>query len=401
LIPGLALAIVGCSRQPTTGSANRESGPARTVTVAPVVEGRMERTVAVIGTLTAHESSTLSVKVPGTLKRLAVDLGSAVRQGQLIAEVDPRDYELQLRQAEAFLSQARARLGLTLAGDDDQVDPDQTSTVKEARARLDEARRNRDRAVELNEQGISSESEREAADSAFEVASNRYRDALEEANNRRAQLAQRRAEVEIARQQLADTAMLAPFDGAIQQRRAAAGEYLVAGTPVVTIVRTDPLRLRVEAPERESGAIQIGQKVRVWVEGGAGPHHGVVNRVSPAIDPVTRMLMVEADIPNNGELRAGLFARAEIVVSDDHKSLSVPAEALVTFAGIEKVFVAEAGRAVERPVTSGRRGSNWVEVVRGVKAGDSVVLNPGGLQGNDRVETRSTAAQTPPRTPRS
>jgi RND family efflux transporter MFP subunit len=345
----------------------------------------MERTVAVIGSLAAHEEATLSVKVPGRLQTIAVDLGSVVKEGQLIARVEPQDYELQLRQAEALLSQARARLGLPLTGEDDRVDPDQTSTVKEAGARLVEARKNRDRIVELNEQGILSQSERETADAAFEVAANRYRDALEEVNNRLAQLRQRRAEVEIARKRLADTAIHAPFDGAIQERRASPGEYLTAGTPVVTIVRTDPLRLRVEAPERESVAIRAGQKVRVRVEGDERAHLGMISRVSPAIDRQSRMLLVEADIPNDGSLRAGTFVRAEIITRDDHRSLSVPLDALVTFAGIEKVFVVHNAKALEKPVATGRRGTNWVEIVSGLTAGEKVVRNPGNLQTGETV----------------
>lgn len=386
----------GCSKQSAAGAAERAGEPgsakkARPVTVATVVEEPMERAVSVVGSLSAHEESTLSVKVPGPLQTVAVDLGSAVRQGQLIAQVAPRDYELRLKQAEAMLSQARARLGLPLTGDEDRVDLDQTSTVKEAKARWEEARRNRDRIVELQKQGILSESERETADAANDVAASRYRDAVEEVNNRIAQLSQRRAEVEIARQQLADTAIRAPFDGAIQQRRASAGEYMIAGTPVVTIVRTDPLRLRIEAPERESANIRTGQNVRVWVEGDSAPHMGLVNRVSPAIDRQTRMLLVEADIPNNGVLRAGLFVRAEIITSDDRKSLSVPADAIVSFAGIEKVFVVENGKAVERPVSTGRRGTNWVEVVKGVRAGESVVVKPGNLQANEAVDANPPA----------
>jgi len=200
--------------------------------------------------------------------------------------------------------------------------------------------------------------------------------------------------VEIARQQLADTAIRAPFDGAIQERRTSAGEYLIAGRPLVTIVRTDPLRLRVEAPERESAAIRPGQKVRVWVEGNPVAHTGTINRVSPAIDRLTRMLVVEADIPNDGSLRAGSFVRAEIVTRDDQKALSVPTDALVTFAGIEKVFVVEKDKAVERPVNIGRRGTNWVEVVNGVKSGDVVVLNPGNLQTGEAVKVQQPATAT-------
>ena len=106
------------------------------------------------------------------------------------------------------------------------------------------------------------------------------------------------------------------------------------------------------------------------------------------------MLVVEADIPNDGSMRAGSFVRAEIVTRDDQRSLSVPSDALVTFAGIEKVFVVEKEKAVERPVSIGRRGTNWVEVVNGVKAGDIVVLNPGNLQTGEAVTVQRPATAT-------
>ena len=153
LVAGLILAPLGCSKRAAAGSGKESGVPAsarvaRAVTVATVADQVMERTVAVIGSLAAHDEATLSVKVPGRLQTLAVDLGSSVRQGQLIAQVESKDYELQLTQSEALLSQARARLGLTLTGDDEKVDSNQASTVKEAKARLEEARKNRDRIVE-------------------------------------------------------------------------------------------------------------------------------------------------------------------------------------------------------------------------------------------------------------
>jgi membrane fusion protein, multidrug efflux system len=399
----LLVTLAACGRNQAAaekgvGASERES---RVVKIATVTEQVMERAVSVIGSLAAHDEATLSVKVPGRLQTIAVDLGSVVRKGQLIAQVEPEDYELQLRQSEALLSQTRARLGLPLNGDIDTVDLEQASTVKEAKARLEEARKNRDRIVELTQQGILSKSDQETADAAYEVAANRYRDAVEEINNRRAQLAQRRAEVEIARKQLADTAIRAPFDGAVQERRASPGEYLIAGTPVVTIVRTDPLRLRVEAPEREAPAVHTGQTVRVRVEGDAAAHTGRISRVSPAIDRQSRMLMVEADIPNDGSLRPGSFVSADIVTRDDGKSLSVPSNAIVTFAGIEKVFVVENGKALEKQIATGRRGTNWVEIVSGLKAGDTVVLDPGNLQTGDAVKAESPPAENPAASSRS
>src|SRR6266436_5153091 len=127
LIVATVLAVAGCSRRATAGSDRSTrvpapGQPARVVTVARAAEQVMERTVSVIGSLAAHDEATLSVKVPGRLQTVAVDLGSRVRAGELIARVEPQDYELQLRQAEAFLSQGRARLGLPLSGDNDQVD---------------------------------------------------------------------------------------------------------------------------------------------------------------------------------------------------------------------------------------------------------------------------------------
>jgi len=391
----LSVIVTACGRNDTAaGKRTGRSDTVRPVKTAVAIEQVMEHTVAVIGTLAAQDQATLSVKVAGRLQTVAVDLGSTVKKGQLIARVESQDYELQLRQAEALLAQARARLGLPLEGADDKIDLDEASTVKEARARLDEARKNRERIESLTQQGILSESEREAANALYEVAANRYRDALEEVNNRRAQLAQRRVEVEIARKQLDDTAIHAPFDGAIQERRASPGEYLTTGTPVVTIVRIDPLRLRVEAAERESAAIRTGQKIRIHVEGDETPHMGTVGRVSPAINQQNLMLVVEADIKNDGSLRPGSFVRAEIITQDDHQSLSVPADAVVTFAGIEKVFVVENGKAVEKSVNTGRRGTNWIEVVTGIRVGEIVVVNPGNLQAGETVKIEDPSVGT-------
>jgi membrane fusion protein, multidrug efflux system len=96
----------------------------------------------------------LSFKVAGRLSGIAVDLGSRVRKGQMIAQLDPTDFRLRLRQAEAALQQARARLGLSPDGTDDRVNPEHTPLVRQSRAMLDEARRSRDRMVMLWERQL-------------------------------------------------------------------------------------------------------------------------------------------------------------------------------------------------------------------------------------------------------
>ncbi|OLE53651.1 MAG: hypothetical protein AUG51_12380 [Acidobacteria bacterium 13_1_20CM_3_53_8] len=357
----------------------------KSVHVAQVAEIPVGQTVTVTGALAAEDRATISVKVPGRLRSISVDLGSVVRRGQVIAEIDPVDYKLKVEQAEAALQQARARLGLAPDGDDDRVDPEQTGTVRQARARLDEAKTNRERASTLVQQGVISRAEFDSQDAAFKVAQSNYQDALEEIRNRQAVLAQRRTELALARQQLSDTTISVPFDGMVEEKRASIGEYLAAGAPIVTVVRVNPLRFRGEVPERDAHAVRSGQQVRLSVEGDANIYTGRIVRLSPTISEQNRVLMVEAEVSNNGTLRPGAFARADIVTSEGSMAVTVPTSAVTTFAGIEKVIIVENGKAVEKPVTTGRRGDNWIEILSGVSLGDSVVIDPGNLQSGQPV----------------
>ncbi|MCL4180589.1 MAG: efflux RND transporter periplasmic adaptor subunit [Verrucomicrobia bacterium] len=395
---GLILMVTGCAKGPVVSPETSRSGEPRLVQTAKATRQAVTRTVVAIGELVAREDATLSVKVSGRLHRIEVDLGDSVALGQLLAQVEPRDYELELRQAEAFLAQARARLGLPLHGQQDDVDPAETSTVQQARARLVEAQLNRERFGKLAEQGILAQSELEAAEAAYEVAANVHRNALEEANNRLAQLLQRKVEVEIAQKRLVDSSVLAPFAGTVLERRASVGEYLPVGTPILTLVATDPLRLRLEVSEREAGAVRAGQPVRILTDGQPTDYTGAIRRVSPSIDSTTRMLKVEADVPNDGSLRPGAFVQAQITVAQAENTITVPSRALVTFAGIEKVFVIEAGKAVERNVTTGRRHADWVELVHGLGDGELVILNPGNLQTGQSVRIESAPAAADPST---
>nr|MDQ3804753.1 efflux RND transporter periplasmic adaptor subunit [Acidobacteriota bacterium] len=353
---------------------------ARDVRVARVAELPVGTSVAVTGTLAAQDEATLSVKVPGRLRAINVDLGSVVRRGQMVAQLEPQDYQLRIQQAEAALQQARARLGLPPEGTSDRVDPEQTGTVRQARALMDEALQSRKRAATLVEQGIIARAEFEQADAAYKVAVSRYQDAVEEIRNRQALLSQRRTELALARQALADTAVYASFDGVVQEKQASVGEYLNAGAAVVTIVRTNPLRFRAEVPERDAPSVRQGQTVRVTVEGDAAAYLGRVVRLSPTINQQNRILVVEAEIANTGGLRPGGFARADIVTDSADMAVTVPSSAVVTFAGIEKVLVVDNGKAQEKPITTGRRTPEWTEVVSGVNVGEAVVVEPGNLQ---------------------
>lgn len=379
-----ALTLSACRKNEPQAAASRGGGrsslPAKEVKLANSEMRRLTRLVSAPGTLAADEQATLSFKVAGRLSDLRVDLGSSVRKGQLVAQLETTEFRVRLQQAEAALQQARARLGLPPQGEDDRIETERTALVREARAVQDEAKSNRDRARQLVEQGIQSRAELDRVESAFKVADSRYQDAVEEVRNRQAVLLQRRSELAIAKQQLAETSLYASFDGAVRERRASFGEFLAAGTPVMTIVRLHPLRLRLEVPEREAQGIRAGQSVRVVVEGeGDASHTGRVARLSPAFQEQSRTLVIEAEVDNHsGRLRPGSFAKAEIDTVSTSDVVMVPKEAIVTFAGIQKVFTVKDSKALEKNVVVGRQEGDWV-VVEGLEAATPVVLAPGNL----------------------
>ena len=354
--------------------------------MVPAGETTVARTIVATGTLAADEQVVLGTKVVGRLAEVTVDLGSLVKAGQVIAHIDPKDYQYRMDQAVAGLKQARVRLGLPAEGDDDRVNPEQTAVVRQARALLDQALQSKDRMTRLWDQQFVARAELDAAVASFQVAEGRYQDALEEVQNRQAVLLQRRSEVELARQQITDTAIVSPIDGAVVERQASVGEYLSAGAPVVTVVRLHPLRLRLAVPERDAVSVRRGQPVRVSVDGDAGVHPGTVARLSPAITEQNRTLLIEAEVPNtSSRLRPGAFAKAEVVVETGDRVVTVPASALVTFAGVEKVLTVRSGKSEEIRVTSGRRIGEQVEIVSGVKAGEPIVVQPGNLTGGQTV----------------
>ncbi|MGE3342485.1 MAG: efflux RND transporter periplasmic adaptor subunit [Vicinamibacterales bacterium] len=393
-VSGLATACGGGTDAAARGSApDAQNAEPRTVQTVAAEEARLERTIDVTGTLAAEEQVTLSFKVVGRLDSLAVDLGSSVERGDIIGRLTPTDFQLRVNQADAALQQARARLGLAGGGSDDTVVVEQTAVVRQARAVLDQAKLTRDRAEAFLKDGIGSQASFDEADAAWKVAEGRFQDAIEEVRNRQALLTQRRTELELARQALTDSTLTAPFAGRVRERHVTAGQYLATGAPVVTIVRVNPLRLRLSIPEREAASVRVGLPVRVTLEGDAVEHEGRVVRISPAIEESSRTLSIEAEVANpTGVLRPGAFANAEVVTESRDVSVLVPESALSSFAGVDKVFVVVGGKAVERRVTLGRRHDGRVEVLEGLKAGDVVIDLPGNLVDGQAVS--STGARS-------
>lgn len=354
----------------------KEDSPVLPVKVERLVAVNIPEVITATGELFAEEQATISAKVPGRVARLHVDLGSVVAAGQTVAELEQEDYELRVRQAEALVAQTRARLGI-LDKPTDDVKPEDTAMVRQADAALKEARFIFQTTERLQKEGVVSRIDFEKAQVRWQGVEAAYQAALEEVMQARAQLVERRAQLALSRQLLADCVIKAPFAGAVTRRQASLGEYLSVNAPVITLVRQHPLRIRLEIPERQALKVRAGQLIDVRLEGAAKTRTGRVVRLSPALDAQSRSLLVEGEIPNqDGVLRPGSFVEGVVTVNAGAQGISVPSNALLSFAGTERVFVASQGVLNERIVKTGRRlDGDRVEITDGVSPGDVLVLN--------------------------
>ena len=354
LLIAVSCLLISCSKPDNARSARPESAP-RAVRVAHAELRPMERIVHVVGTMSAHEEATIGAQVAGQVEKIHVDIGDRVTAGQELALIDKASYEVLAQQSAANLARANA------------------SAVNAAQSLK--------RIQDLQKDSIASASELDQA--------------VAEVGQAQADVKAAEAADAIARLNLERSRVKAPFDGAIAERVANAGNFVSVGNPIVRVVKTDPLRLKLDVPERGASSVRVGQSVRVTVEGDTNVYRGRLVRIAPAIRESDRMLLAEADVPNPGALRVGLFAQAQIIVSQQDQGISVPSNAVTTFAGLEKIVAILDGKAAEKSVTTGRRGPDWVEIVSGLKAGDRVVLNPAGIRTGQPLTIENTPEVLP------
>ena len=378
---GFVLAAVGCSREKSGASpANASPGERKIAITVARADGReVERSVQIVGTLLAQEEVTLANEVPATIDKILVDLGDRVRKGQVLIKLDEREPRLEVERAAANLQAAREALARAR-----QMLDWNRANVERSQAVLSDAQVNLKRFQDLFGEGAISASQRDSAQTQTDVAlaSLRANDAQYESDRAAAKNAEANVEqaitgLELARKRLKDTEIVAPFDGFVRKRLVNPGETYKEKTPLMSLVATQALKLQGEVPERFAPQLGPGRQVRVEVEAYPGrTFPGAITRVSPAVDVESRTFTVEASVPNpGGVLKPGFFAKASIITGMERNVPFVPEEAVVTFAGIVKVYVIANGKAEERRVTTGQRRDGRVEILEGVKVGETVATS--------------------------
>ncbi len=310
------------------------------------------------GNVQPFAETPIFARTAGYVKRWLVDIGTGVKAGQLLAEIDSPEIDQQLQQTRAALEQARANLKLaTLTAE----------RWKEMLARKTVSQQETD-----EKQG-----QLEAAQSSFNSA----------------QADVRRLEELKSFEQIS-----APFDGVVTERKVNVGDLITVGNAAADnemfrIAQDDVLRVFTNIPEGNSAQIKVGQEAKIALASApSAPASGKVAHLAGAIDPASRTLLAEVQVDNHDHrLLAGGYARVILPIHSDHPALVVPVNTLLFRPDGTVVGVVNADNVVElKPVQIGRDFGTEVELTSGVAPTDRVILNPSdSLEAGDRVQVKS------------
>ena len=306
--------------------------PPDAITSLVVTKGNMAPTLDAVGSLSSPQGVMLSADLPGIVTTIDFESGSHATNGQLLAQLDTRQEEAQLRTA---------------------------------KAKLELARQNLERARDLSQKRV-------IAQSAFDEAKSQYDAAVSTVDETQATIDRK--------------TIRAPFSGDLGIRQINAGQYLKSGDPIVQLESLDPIYANFALPQQNIGKLRIGQQVRLQADGYPDKvFTGTVTAINSAVDTSTRNVQIQATISNPEHiLRSGMFAAVQVVLPEREGVIMVPATAVEYAPYGDSVFVVEtmkdpAGKEYlgvrEQTVTLGKTRGDQVEILKGLKPGDQIATS--------------------------
>jgi membrane fusion protein (multidrug efflux system) len=357
------LGFTGCRRQGDGGGGAHNAPPhpeAAIVTVATVTNAMWDRTVSIVGTLFPKDEALVAAQVDGMVEKTLVDFGDRVKGGQELALIDTTTHEANLQAA---------------VGD-----------TARAVATLTNATRSFDRAKELVKAQVSSTAEFDQAKAAFEQGT--------------AELKAAEGKEAVARLALEHSHVIAPFDGGIASREVGRGDYVKIGAPLFRVVNDFVLKFIFGVPERYASYVEKKLPVKFSVDNYPGETFtGSVYLISPQVTTANRTFSVGALVTNtNFKLKANTFARGELVIEKAVPTPVAPLPAIVSFAGVTKVFVVDNNNVAHgRTVKIGRIQNGVQEILEGLKEGETVATSgQGKLTEGAKVTLQSPAPRAEP-----
>jgi HlyD family secretion protein len=358
LLATLALSsgVTACrSAESTAAAATEATAPAERAVDVPaltVATGDVESSLQISGTLVPQTRVAVMPKLPGTLSRITVDIGSRVRSGQVVATMDRREIDAQVDAADAAVGVARAGL-------------------ESAEAALANATVERERAANLFDKGAVPKQRLDAAETA-ERAGKAQRELA------RASLAQAEAALRRAKEIQRDATITSPIDGIVVERNYDAGSLVSPNEKAIVVVADlRMLKLQAGVSELEAGKLRVGMPARVTVQARPGEtFEGRLAAIAPEVDARNRHFTIEIRTANpDATLLSGMYAVAAVPLTRAANTIAIPRDA-VTSRGTSRV-VLKIDRDVisEVPVTEGVTDGSVVQIASGLSAGDVIVAD--------------------------
>jgi RND family efflux transporter MFP subunit len=321
------------------------------------------------GNIQAISEAPILARADGYIKRRMVDIGDRVKAGQPVAEIEAPELDQQIRQAQASLQQAQAALEQALANHE------------QGKANLELARVTADRWKTLASQGVASRQENDQYQAQYQAQTANVQ-ALDKA------IAAQRSNVAAVEANLARLndvqgyrIVRAPFDGVITVRNVDTGALVNSGnTLLFRVAQTDTLRTYVNVPQSNAGSIHVGQQARLSISSLPGRSFaGTVTRTANALDPTSRTMLVEIQVPNSaGVLLPGMYAQVDLSSPRADAGVVIPGNALVVRSeGTQVAIVQPDGTVHLQKIQIGRDYGDRIEVLSGLKNGDTIIADPG------------------------
>ncbi len=372
----LVVTCASCSRSGGAGSALAQSGTTPiTVSVTKAQQRDLVDRIDLTGNLNADEQVTVYAKVPGYLKTIHFDIGDRVRQGQLIAELEVPEMSAGLAEKRAALVKAQASLEQARAA------------VEQNRAEAEFAQINYQRLKNIHDRDadVLPLQDVDQARAGHGVASGKLKNAEAQVKVAEAAVTGAEAEIVTLNTMMAYARIEAPMEGIITQRFVDPGALIQSASssrtqaaPVVTIARVDRVRAIVDVPESSASYVRPGTSAALQVDGPPVPAR--VARTGGILDPASRTLRVEIDVPNaSGRLRPGMTVRVSLELRKLAGSVTVPIAAIRAQGSERSVFIVQDGKAKQLKVKTGLESPDWIQIVDGVKSGEEVVVASAGL----------------------
>ena len=314
----LAVFSNGCDKDKTKQLMSSADLPTASVSVAQVKKRVAGNQIEVVGTVQAVERAEIASKITGNIITLSVDLGSKVKQGDLLVEISAEEISAQ---------------------------------VQRAKAQLEQTRRNLIREENLLKKNAATPQKVKSLRDDTKMAEAAYREAVT---------------------MLDYTRISAPFSGIITKKLGNVGDLATPGKPLLYLEDENKLQILTDIPEALILRIHKADRLSAFIPSVDLAVEGVVTEISPVADPASRSAPIKLYLAPDPRLRSGQFARVNLAM-DQAETLTVPSSAVIPYGQMERVFVVEDNKAILRLVRTGAKQDNYLEILTGLSEGETVI----------------------------